>query len=412
MKILHLIGGEMTGGAARGAYWLHKGLKKHGIDSKILTNSINDLNDSDIVSVNKTSLQKIINRLRNLPEVILHRIYSSLGTKVFSLSLAGYDFTNHPLFEWADIVNLHWINCGFVNIQQLQKVKKPLVWTLRDLWPMTGGCHYPMGCEKFFQRCFSCPELSSNLKTDISSIVFSRKRRFYPENMFLVGISNWVSNMAKKSALFQGAFITTIFNNVAIEDFFSVKKDVARKILNFNTKKKIILVGSGNNSDFYKGFELFRRAIRTLNPNEYFLVFFGKLDSNLVREMGFEFLNFGFLHDVVSLRLLYSAADVFVAPSLYEAFGKTIAEAMACRTPTVCFDATGPKDIVDHKINGYRSVPYDANDLAEGIKWVTQCSEYENICDEACSKIRKEFESHVIAGKYKALYKDILDRFC
>ncbi|MEG3066598.1 glycosyltransferase [Acetomicrobium sp.] len=76
-----------------------------------------------------------------------------------------------------------------------------------------------------------------------------------------------------------------------------------------------------------------------------------------------DFTNFGFLQDLISLRLLYSAADIFVAPSLMEAFGKTIAEAMACGTPVVAFDANGPKDIIDHEINGYLAKPFEPEDL-------------------------------------------------
>ena len=77
----------------------------------------------------------------------------------------------------------------------------------------------------------------------------------------------------------------------------------------------------------------------------------------------------GFLHDTISLRLAYSASDVFVAPSLMDAFGKTLAESMSCGTPAVCFDATGPKDIVDHKLNGYKAFPFDTSDLTAGINW-------------------------------------------
>ena len=113
------------------------------------------------------------------------------------------------------------------------------------------------------------------------------------------------------------------------------------------------------------------------------------------------------MHDFISMRLIYSAADVFVAPSITEAFGKTIAEAMACGTPAVSFDATGPKDIIDHEQNGYLARPFDASDLAKGISWVLQ-SDNCLLSDNARKKIATTFDSRVVAARYKELYEELV----
>lgn len=42
----------------------------------------------------------------------------------------------------------------------------------------------------------------------------------------------------------------------------------------------------------------------------------------------------------------------------------------------MCFDATGPKNIVDHKINGYKARAFDSKNLADGIKWVSNNNEH------------------------------------
>jgi len=128
------------------------------------------------------------------------------------------------------------------------------------------------------------------------------------------------------------------------------------------------------------------------------LVFFGNLDSKIINNLGFEYKNFGFLYDLVSLNLVYNSADIFVAPSLMDAFGKTLAEAMSCKTPVVCFDATGPKDIVDHKVNGYKAKPFEPQDLANGIEWILNLDskDYNKLCDNAREKVLKEFDSRVV----------------
>jgi glycosyltransferase involved in cell wall biosynthesis len=143
-----------------------------------------------------------------------------------------------------------------------------------------------------------------------------------------------------------------------------------------------------------------------LDPGEYFLAFFGRLNEEAIRPLGFEYQNFGFLHDAISMRLVYSAADVFVGPSITEAFGKTIAEAMACGTPAVCFDSSGPKDIVDHQQNGYRARPFEAEDIANGIRWIMK-SDYRGLSENARSKITTTFDSTLIAAKYKKLYEEL-----
>ena len=132
------------------------------------------------------------------------------------------------------------------------------------------------------------------------------------------------------------------------------------------------------------------------------------MNKSIIEPHGFEFKSFGYLNDSTSLRLLYSCANVFVAPSLMEAFGKTLAESMACGTPVVAFGTTGLLDIVDHRVNGYLAKPFDTNDLAQGIDWVLNAENYSELCKNAQDKVLKEFDSKVVAKKYIALYEKIL----
>ena len=91
-----------------------------------------------------------------------------------------------------------------------------------------------------------------------------------------------------------------------------------------------------------------------------------------------------------------------------DAFGKTLAESMSCKTPVVCFDATGPKDIVTHKLDGYKAQPFESKDLANGIEWIVQNNNYDELCNNARQKVLNEFDSKVIAKKYIELYTEIL----
>lgn len=408
MKVLHIVAGDLSGGAARGSYWLHLGLRELGIDSKIVTDSKETFGDKDVVSITGDKISRLFCMARRQLDVLPLQFQRSRKPIIFSTGFVGFDFTKTKEYKEADIIHLHWINGGLVNIKHLSKIHKPIIWTMRDMWPMTGGCHYSMECERYKIGCGQCQQLNSHHVHDLSKRVFNRKLKYIPHNTKFVGISNWLTERAKESFLLRNLEVNTIYNNIDVKSFFPVDKQSARKTLDIYTGKKIILAGSQNVNDFYKGFDKFIESIKSLDKDKYFLCFFGRLDPEVIDPLGFEYLSFGFLRDNVSLRLLYSAADVFVAPSIMDAFGKTLAESMACGTPVVCFDATGPKDIVDHHMNGYKAVPYDSHDLAEGIKWVLNSGDYRKLSQNAREKAIKCFDSTVIAKQYIELYNSVL----
>ena len=175
-------------------------------------------------------------------------------------------------------------------------------------------------------------------------------------------------------------------------------------------KKKIVLAGAQDLGDLNKGFDKYFEALQQLKEKDgLFLLFFGKSHGDCFKNLDVEYMNLGFLHDTVSLRLAYAAADVFVAPSVMDGFGKTLAESMACGTPVVCFDATGPKDIVDHKLNGYKASPYETKDLAAGIGWVLSDKDrHKGLCLKAREKAVEKFDFKKVSEKYLELYENFI----
>lgn len=408
MKVLHIVAGSLSGGAGRGAYWLHLGLKSLGVKSVLLTNSKDTSGFNSAVSIAKTKKGKVINWIRLQLESLLPRLYNYNKNILFSSGLFGTDFTKTDEYKDADIIHLHWINNGLVNVKHLAKIDKPIVWTMRDMWPLTGGCHYSMECEKYKTGCGSCDMLGSKMSYDLSRFVVKRKKKYIPRHTRVVGISRWLSDCAKDSLIFRDFNITTIHNAIDTSEFLPINKSVARDILNLPMDKKIILTGANNHNDTYKGFSKLLAAYKRL-PKDYFLLFFGKVNKQLIDELGFEYKSLGYLSDTISMRLAYSSADVFVASSIMEAFGKTIVESMACKTPVVCFDATGPKDIVTHLQDGYKAKPFDIVDLANGISTILELehTEFDGLCENARNKAVSAFDSKKIAKQYIDLYREL-----
>ena len=147
-----------------------------------------------------------------------------------------------------------------------------------------------------------------------------------------------------------------------------------------------------------------------LDTSNVHVLLFGHATSVELAQINSSYSSLGFLNEEETLRMAYSAADVFVAPSRMEAFGKTLAESLACGTPVVCFDATGQKDVVEHRVTGYKAKPADAADLAAGIHWVLEltAAETEALRRNAHEYAAACFDPAVAAEKYQALYREML----
>ena len=410
-KVLHLVAGRLDGGAARGAYWLHKALGDKGIESRILTNSRDDLGDSSVISINQNLLSRINLAVRREIGRLPIKAYRRRQATAFNTSFAGIDFTRHSAYAAADIVHLHWVN-GLVSTRSLTHLEKPVVWTLRDMWPFTGGCHHALDCDRFTERCGHCPQLGSARDEDLSRRLLDQKAAAVPEKLHVVGISRWISEQARRSSVFRRCNISTVSNNIDTDLFFPVEKELARRAMGFDDGLRVVLIGAQYMDSIYKGFDLFRDALRELGGERFRLCTFGNPGAEMPQHPSIEVTHLGPLSDAVSLRLAYSAADVFVAPSRAESFGKTLAEAMGCGTPVVCFDATGPKDIVEHRKDGYKAKPFDPKDLAEGIRWVLSLdpAEHEALCARARHHAITRFDSRVIAEQYLDIYRTLLGR--
>ena len=282
------------------------------------------------------------------------------------------------------------------------------------MWAFTGGCHYDAGCGKYKTKCHKCPAIVSGKKCDISYINFVRKQRNYLKNNNLTinGLSHWIADCARSSAILSKKKIVNIPNSINTNVFDPIPKDQAKRLLTLPLNKKHVLFGAINATvDLRKGFTKLIQAFQNLKQNDIELTVFGSNKPVDAPNFPFPTHYLGKLHDDISLRILYSAADVMIVPSLQEAFGQTATEAMACGTPVVSFATTGLLDIVDHKKNGYLAKKYDSFDLGSGIKWVLKDPvRHKNICSNARQKIVDNFDVKVVIPKYIELYNSILNQ--
>lgn len=403
---------DISGGAAIAAYRLHNGLLSIGIPSLIYVQKKIGT-DPTIISSHQV-FGKIYSTIRSRfdrsPTFFYRNRDPALWSPAWLPNLAIKKIARiNP-----DIVHLHWICGGFLPIPEIQKILKPIIWTFHDMWPMTGGCHYTGDCEKYQCHCGACPFLGSQSNNDLSAWVWKRKMRYWKDlDLTIVTPSNWLAQCAKKSALFHKQSIEVIPNCLNTSQFAPVDKTIARTRLSLPLNKNLILFGAINaTTDKRKGFSLLKESLKNLSDDCDYrntdIVLFGNLDEAEKCEIKMEIHSLGRIPDDATLSFVYSAADVFIAPSLQENLSNTVMESLACGTPVVAFNIGGMPDMIDHKRNGYLAKPFECQDLAEGIVWVLEDDEKcLQLSESARKKVLENYESTNIAHRYLNLYEKI-----
>ncbi|MDA3778906.1 MAG: glycosyltransferase family 4 protein [Bacteroidales bacterium] len=408
MKILIINTFDKNGGAARAAFRLHESLLERGLESQMLVQY--KTSDDYTVLDPTTKTKKVLDRLRPFLDQFPVTRYKERSETFFSPNwLPSCGIVNKINEIRPDIVHLHWINGGMINIKDLSKIKAPIVWSLHDMWAFTGGCHYDENCGAFKNRCGNCKVLRSHRNIDLSRLIWSHKKKSYSKikNITINCLSSWLKEAALSSSLLKEYNITNLPNPINIEIFKPINKEIARKIWNLPVEKKLIMFGAmGATSDPRKGFNELRKAITKLDKNEDLeFVIFGSSKPEHAFDFGFNTHYVGRLAEDTSLVTLYNAADVIIVPSLQENLSNVIMESLACGTPVVAFDVGGNSDMIEHNINGYLAEPFQSKDLAKGIE---VCLRNRNVFSKnARLKVLNNFSNDAVVHKYISLYKDI-----
>ncbi|WP_420420234.1 glycosyltransferase [Pacificispira sp.] len=418
MRVLHLGTSDIRGGAARGAYFLHRKLEEIGVDSRMLVGR--KYSDSDRVIQLEGALAPISERIRGKLDQLPLRRYRKTGESYWTTGWQPRRLRRILAQIRPDIVHLQWTGGGFLPVEAVEDIDVPVVWTMRDMWPFTGGCHYTSGCSRYAVGCGRCPQLRSDDPEDLSHGIARRKARaLQRSNLWLVPISDWLADRARESrvltdGLFAEERIKVIPNGIDTGQFYPIDRAVARRQMGLPGEGRYILFSALNAlSDERKGFAHLVAALNQLRSSGEGrapeLLIAGDVPPDRLPKLDVPVRFLGTIDDNDRLRLAYAAADVVVAPSLQEAFGKVHVEAMACGTPVVAYASGGPKEIVVHRETGYLARPFEEADLAAGIDWCIDAARNgQDLASAARHRARDNYDTAVIASRYLNLYDHIL----
>ncbi len=412
MKIALVCKSDTAGGAAVVTFRLMNALRHAGHDARMIVVKKNS--DSPWVIEAATS------RRSNIPFIVERlKIFIANGlnrSTLFQIDTASDGLPIHKLgfIKDADVICLNWVNQGMLSLKGIHKLSllgKPIVWTMHDMWNMTGICHHAGYCNAFLSpdgECGKCPLLKAKAsKNDISHKTWLRKRKLYDTSkIHFVAVSNWLAKAARNSGLMKDADISVIPNAFPITNTDSATK-ANRDIIK-------IIFGAARIDDPIKGHLTLIEATKILadrypeDAKKLELVTFGSLkDAESLNGIAISHTHLGRISPQ-EIRAVYDSGSVVVSTSEWETLPGTLIEGQAWGCVPVAFDHGGQPDIIDHLHTGYLAPWCDnpkenALRIAEGIIWGVK--NRERIANLMRESVIEKFAEDSVASKYINLFK-------
>ena len=416
MDIVHLNTSDVSGGAARAAHRLHRGLRQGGEDSRMFVKSKSSEDDTvDAWTPNGSIFNGLKDRIKRRWLSRRFQKYRETrpdGLEIFSQARTVHGHRVVDSIPDADVYSLHWIN-GFIDpLPFFRATDQPIVWTLHDMNPFTGGCHYNVGCRKFEQQCGACPQLGSTDENDLSRSAWTRKRKAYRHaldtgQLHIVALCEWMAEEVKSSALLSEAPVHTIPNGLDHRTFCPRETRGIRRALEIPSDHRIILFVAQSVRNRRKGFDLLAEALGVLEQEDVTLLSIGGKEPDLETTLSHRHL--GTIESDLLLSVFYSLADLFIIPSRQDNLPNTVLESMACDTPVVGFDTGGIPDMVRPGETGWLAETGNVRALRQAIEQaLADDSEREQRGQRCRAVVEEEYTLERQARQYQKLYRKLL----
>jgi glycosyltransferase involved in cell wall biosynthesis len=410
MRVIHINHSDTTGGAARAACRIHQSLRDASMDSRMWVNK--STSGDWTVEGPATKVAKVLAMVRGYIVKPLVKMLKTDNPIIHSPAILPSQWVKRINASDADIVHLHWVQGEMLSIADIGHIQKPIVWTLHDMWAFSGAEHLTWDDRwRDGYRRDNRPAHESGF--DLNRWTWQRKRKHWQRPMHIVTPSQWLANCVRESALMRDWPAYVVANPIDTERWKPMEQSLARELLGLPADVPLLLFGShGENLAHHKGFDLLLIALGHLRDDPRVrgmeLVVFGQRAPQKPPNLGFPIHYTGYLHDDLSLRALYSAADAIVIPSRQDNLPNTGVEAHACGTPVIAFDIGGLPDIVEHMRSGYLARAFVTEDLADGIAWVLARRGARQLGTNARKRAEALFATAVVAEQYRAVCDQVV----
>jgi glycosyltransferase involved in cell wall biosynthesis len=414
VNILHINVADEARGAAQAAMRLHDAQIGLGHSSRMLVGyRFKDRSDIEMLPPRRTAWQKRVHRFVNRVEELTGQQYLWQPWRK--------EFLSHRFTREAHVVNLHNTHGGYFSHRVLPELTRrvPVVWTLHDLWGMTGHCGSPYmhDCERWKSGCGRCPSLSDHpaIAIDTTAWLWRIKSSVYRRSrLALITPSEWMAAMVRESPLLKRFEVSCIPHGLDTAVFKPTPRKAAREELGLPPGVKVVLFAAFDLFQHRKGGVYLFDALQRLTEEgrkDLLLVTVGSERGALPSRYRFAHQNLGLVRDEQRLAQIFSAADLYAGPSLAETFGLVYMEAMACATPVVAFDCTAVREVVRHGETGYLARDRDVEDLTHGIRaLLDDDARREALGRKSREVVEREYTLELQARRYIDLYRSAIER--
>jgi len=425
LKVAHVSTSVAHGGAAIAAARLHRALLAQGVDSTMVFRygPPTTLHGAIVESAQTDQAMWMIAEAVQQSYVDANR--SALSNTLFTLDYIGIPIHSHPVLAGVDVVNLHWTSL-FQSVESLSGLLRtdiPVVWTMHDMWPFTGGCHYAAGCEGFTTTCSRCPQLGGDPARAAEARLRDKIRAFATaRRLVVVSPSAWLAEQARRSAVFCSTRIEVIPNSVDPAIFKPLSRDALRSRFGIPRDAVCIAFGSVDRAERRKGFVELLAALSSLknllsssgaaaaNPNIR-LLSFGK-PSEGENDWCFPLHDMKELSGDPAMAEAYACADIFLIPSLEDNLPNTVLEAMSCGVPVAGFATGGIAEAVISEETGLLAKTGDYQELARNLfRLVCDADLRRRLGAAGRTRTKRLYSPSTQAQAYIDLYHELVEHF-
>jgi glycosyltransferase involved in cell wall biosynthesis len=428
MKVVIINKSDATGGAAVVSFRLMNALRAAGVDAHMLV--AEKRTDSEFVTIAASSAKMQIPFLAERLKIYLQNGLNRSTLFKIDTATDGLPLYKHPLVKEADVICLNWVNQGILSFRGLKKLAslgKPIVWTMHDMWNMTGICHHAGECNAFLEHCESCPIMGGS--SGLSKSTHTAKKRIYSLKNSITGapaftfvaVSNWLAGKAAESSLLgakDGAASSPRVEVIPNAFPFPKQKPELR-----GGEEIRILFGAARLDDTVKGLPILLEATRQyakkypeLAAHSRLITFGGVKNPEALSGFGIKHTHLGVVKGEKNVRNLYSGCDIVVSTSLYETLPGTLVEGQAYGCIPVAFNRGGQPDIIDHAETGFLAAWSDDLSvagirIADGIAWAAEALKNDpEILARMDSSARSRFSCESVAARYITLFNSLLQK--
>lgn len=413
MRIVIINKSDSTGGAAVVSRRLMEALRRQGEDARMLV--AEKLTDSPYVEQAAEGLRLKYPFLKERLSIFIENGFNRDTLFKIDTGADGLPLWRHPLVKGADAILLNWVNQGFLSLEGVAKIAalgKPVLWTMHDMWNMTGICHHAGECRYYREECGNCHLLVRNRgRNDLSHRIWKQKHDILPRGICYVAVSSWLADKARESRLLKDERVEVIPNAFPLK--------MSERTGRLRTGKIRMLFGAARVDDPIKGLPVLIEMTRILvdkypelAANLEIVTFGGVKNPEALSGMALPHHHLGMLHGEETVRKVYEEGDILISASSYETLPGTLVEAQAYGCIPVSFNQGGQRDIAEHLQTGYIA-PYSMDGatsalrLAEGVAWAVEIisdkKRHREIIELMRENVKCRFSAENVAEAYLRL---------